>query len=55
MSTLVIGNDKTSSAAAEIDAPLRAQSKVPDVYSSIRECVCVIASAMPFIFIKLVI
>ena len=26
--------------AAEIDVPLRAQSKVPVVYSSIRECVC---------------
>ena len=30
---------RTSSAAAEIDKPLRAQSKSPDVYSRIRECV----------------
>ena len=31
---------RTSSAAAEIDKPLRPQSKAPDAYSRVRECVC---------------
>ena len=31
---------ETSSGAAEIDKPLRPQSKAPDAFSRIRECVC---------------